>query len=223
VVGELLSKTLPLALGAAVSPTVLALGLLILSSPKRPVARGLAYTAGVLLVLGGLTAVGLLVTHHGTGMGSDRNPVTRAIDGTLGAVLLLLALHTVLRMLTTDRDAPHDPAPPTSAARATGLGAALLLGMAMMVANFSTILLYLPAMREVSAARVPVADKALVVVVVFLITSLPATLPMATRLVAPGPSAKWFGALHGWVARHQRVIGLVVEVVFGAYLLLKAL
>jgi hypothetical protein len=222
-VGELLSKALPLALGAAVSPTVLALGLLILSAPKRPVARGIAYTAGVLVVLGGLTVLGLLVMRHGTGLGTGRNPVTRAIDGTMGVLLLLLALHTVLKAVTVDRESPSGPAPAANPDRYTGLGPAFLLGMAMMVANFSTILLYLPAMREVSAARVDTADKALVVAVVFLITSLPATLPLALRLVAPGPSARWFAALHAWVTRHQRQLAVVIEVVFGAYLLLKAL
>jgi hypothetical protein len=222
-VGELLTKALPLALGAAVSPTVLALSLLILSAPKRPVARGVAYTAGVLTILGVLTAVGLLVTRHGTGMGTDRNPVTRAIDGTVGFLLLVLALHTVLKALTTDRDDPEAAHRPADPDRYTGLGAAFLLGTAMMVANFSTILLYLPAMREVSSARVDTADKVVVVAVVFLITSLPATLPLLVRVAAPGPAARWFAALHGWVTRHQRQIAVVIEVVFGVYLLAKAL
>jgi cytochrome c biogenesis protein CcdA len=221
-VGDLLSKALPLAMGAAVSPTVLAVVLLILSAPKRPVARGVAYTAGVLVILSGLTVLGLVVMRHGVGVGSGRNPVTRAIDGTMGVLLLVLALHTVLKALTVDRESPAGPAPAANPDRYSGLGAAFLLGMAMMVANFSTILLYLPAMREVSAARVDTVDKVVVVAIVFVITSLPATLPLALRLVAPGPSARWFAALHGWVTRHQRTIAIVIEVVFGVYLLAKA-
>jgi hypothetical protein len=90
------------------------------------------------------------------------------------------------------------------------------------MANFSTILLYLPAMREVSASRVAAADKVVVVAIVFLITSLAATLPLLLRVVAPGPSARWFATLHAFVTRHQRQIAVVIEVVFGAYLLVKA-
>jgi hypothetical protein len=77
-------------------------------------------------------------------------------------------------------------------------------------------------MREVSASRVPQGDKVVVVAIVFLITSLAATLPLLVRVVAPGPAARWFAALHGFVSRHQRQIAIVIEVVFGAYLLVKA-
>ncbi len=219
--GELLSKVVPLALGAAISPTVLAVGLLILSAPRRPVARGAAFTAGVLAILAGLTAVGLTLTHHALNGPGQRNPITRAIDGTLGAVLLLLAVTTVLRALTTDKESagPKAAADPDKHA---SLWAAFVLGMAMMMSNFSTILLYLPAMREVSASRVAQGDKVVVVAIVFLITSLAATLPLLVRVVAPGPAAGWFAALHGFVTRHQRQIAVVIEVVFGAYLLVKA-
>ena len=220
--GDLLTKTIPLAMGAAVSPTVLAVGLLILSAPKRPVARGAAFTAGVLAILAGLTAVGLTLTHHAISGAAKHDPITRAIDGTFGAVLLLLAVATVLRTFTTDRESP-DPKPAADPAKHAGLGAAFLLGMAMMMSNFSTILLYLPAMREISAARVDAAGKAVAVAVAFVITSLAATLPLLVRVVAPGPAARWFATIHGFVTRHQRQIAVVVEVVFGAYLLAKAL
>jgi len=220
--GELLTKTIPLAFGAAVSPTVLAVGLLILSAPKRPVARGAAFTVGVLTILAALTAVGLTLTHHAISGPGQRDPITRAIDGTLGAVLLLLAVTTVLRALTTDRES-SGPKPAADPDKHAGLGAAYLLGMAMMMSNFSTILLYLPAMREVSASRVDVADKAVAVAIVFVVTAVAAWLPLLVRVVAPGPSTRWFATMHAFVTRHQRQIAVVVEVVFGAYLLIKAL
>lgn len=221
--GELISKTLPLALGAAFSPTVLALALLVLSSTRRPVARGAAYVGGVLLMFVVLTVVGLAVTNHGTGAGSPLNPVTRAIDGTVGFLLLLLAVRTVLRIVTTDRDHPETVAQPAKSDRYTSLWAAFLLGVAMMLSNFSTILLYVPAMREISSSPVAVADKAAVVAMVFVIASLPATLPFLVRVGAPGPSAQWFEALHRVVTRYQRQLAIVIEVGFGAYLLIKAI
>lgn len=221
--GELISRTIPLALGAAISPTVLALALLVLSSTRRPVARGAAYVGGVLLMFVVLTVVGLAVTRHGTGAGTPLNPVTRAIDGTIGFLLLLLALRTALRTVTSDRDHPETVSQPAKPDRYTSLWAAFLLGIAMMMSNFSTILLYLPAMREISSSSVDVAGKGVVVVMVFVIASLPATLPLLVRVAAPGPSARWFAALHGVVTRYQRPIAIVIEVVFGAYLLIKAI
>lgn len=219
--GHLLTRILPLALGAAVSPTVLAVGLLVLSSPRRPVGRGTAYCAGVLLVLGGLTVVGLVAMRHGGAVGGGRDPVTRAVDATVGTLLLLLAARSVLRGLTVERSGPPEPRARGDAA-AAGLAAAFLLGAAMMASNISTVVLYLPAMRDVATARVPTADKAFAVALVVFITSLPATLPLAVRLAVPDRSARWFEALHGWVERHQRQLAIAVEVAFGAYLLVRA-
>jgi threonine/homoserine/homoserine lactone efflux protein len=93
----------------------------------------------------------------------------------------------------------------------------------MMLSNFSTILLYLPAMREVSAANVPRAEQALAVGLVFVITALPIVAPLVVRVVAPGPSAQWFESLHRVVVRHQTQLSVVIEVVFGVYLLVKAI
>lgn len=219
---DLLTKVVPLALGAAVSPTVLGLELLIFSSPKRPVARGASYVAGTLVVLSGLTVVGLAVTNHGTGLGTSANPVTRAIDGTLGFLLLLLALHTGLKALTTGRDRPDDPAATAGSPRFASPGAAFVLGIVMMLSNFSTILLYLPAMRAVTASPAPRTDQVVAVVLAFVITATPIIAPLVLRLVAPGPSAGWFESLHRLVTRYQTQLAVGVEVIFGVYLLVKA-
>ena len=220
---DLLSKIIPLSLGAAISPTVLAVGLLILSAPKRAVIRGTTYTAGVMSILAVLTAVGLKLTHHATSVPAARQPITRAIDATFGLVLLLLALATVLRAMSTDKESAAATKSPADPDKHSSLWAAFVLGMAMMMTNFSTILLYLPAMREISASRVDLSDKATAVSVAFLITSMAATLPLALRLIAPSKSAKWFASLHTLVTRYQRQIAVTIEVIFGAYLLLKAL
>ncbi len=48
---DLLSKVVPLALGSAVSPTILALSLLILSGKNHPRLRCTAYAGGATLAL----------------------------------------------------------------------------------------------------------------------------------------------------------------------------
>ena len=221
--GDLLSKVIPLAIGAAFSPTVLAVELLILASPKRAVARAVAFVSGVMLILVGLTVVGLMVTNHGTGAGSSANPVTRAIDGTLGFLLLVLALHSVARAFTTDRVRPRSADDEDHSSWFTSLPASFLFGIVMMLSNFSTILLYLPALRAVSAAPVARADQAVAVVLLFAITVTPIVLPIVFRLVAPGPSSRWLDSLHQLVTRYQTQIAVVVEVVFGVYLVVKAI
>jgi hypothetical protein len=221
VVGELLSHVLPLAVGAAISPTVLAVALLILSSPRRPVARGVAFVAGVAVVLVGLSVVGLRLPQHVGRPSPLRLEVTRTIDLVVGVLLLILAAATLLRMLTRDQAAPSADDTAASTAGHDGLGSAALLGAAMMISNFSTILLYLPAMHEIVRAHASDADKAVTLVIVVLITSLPATLPLLVRVVAPGPAERSFAAMHAWVARHSAQVALAVGLVFGLWLVWK--
>ena len=218
--GELLSKVIPLSLGAAISPTVLALALVILSG-RRSIARGSAYLAGVLTVLTGLTALGLIGVHQST-KSASADEITRIVDGIAGTLLLLLALGSVLRAFTTDPAVPAEDEQPDPE-KGSGLVSAYLVGVTMMVINFSTILLYLPAMHEISASSVSASDQAVAVMIAFLITSLPATLPFAFRVAVPNLAARVFGRLHAFISRHQRQIGVVIEVVFGVYLVIKAI
>lgn len=226
--GELLSKVLPLSMGAAISPTVLAVVLVVLSG-RRAVARGAAFVAGVLVVLAGLTALGLYGVRQVT-PSATTTEIERVIDAIAGVLLLLLALGTVLRAAVRDAAAPPDEPPEASTGTPTpgpdgraGLGGAFVLGLAIMVSNFSTILLYLPTIHIVSTAEVDAGDKTLAVALAFVITALPATAPLAVRIVAPGPASRAFGRLHEFIARNQRRIGVVIEVLFGVYLVVKAL
>jgi hypothetical protein len=218
--GDLLSKVLPLSLGAAVSPTVLVLTLVILSG-KRAIARGAVYLFAILLVLGGLTALGLVGVRHGPPSQSQID-ITRGVDAVAGSLLLLLALSTVLKKWLRDPAKPTDE-PPPDAERNPGLLPAFVLGLVVMVSNFSTILLYLPDMRVISDAQVSTSGKVLAVIIAFVITSLPATAPFGYRVVAPKSSGRMFSKLHEVISRHQRTIGVVVELIFGVYLVVKSL
>lgn len=216
--GDLLSKVIPLSLGAAVSPTVLAFILVILGG-KRPIARGAAFTAGVFTVLAGLTVIGLTFTYSASSNPANAE-IAKGIDGFAGTLLLLLAVTTILRSRLHHGDPHADPKPKPEIN--PSLHRAYLLGIVMMLVNLSTILLYLPAMRSISSSHVAFDQKAIAVVIAILITSVTATIPLSVRIVAPGPAERAFTLLHSWVSRHQRQIGLVIEIGFGAYLLFKA-
>jgi hypothetical protein len=131
-------------------------------------------------------------------------------------VLLALALRAALR--------PHDPSRHSEPRRPHdrgGLGAALVLGLVVMATNVTTIVLYIPMMKDIGRADVSEADQVLVVLLVLLIVSLPAWLPLALRVVAPRPSERALVRLESVTTKHRRTIILVVEVAFGVYLLLK--
>ena len=216
--GELLSKVIALSLGAAISPTVLALELLILSG-KRSKARASMFLLGLLLVFGVITAVGLLLSHT-TSSSPAQVSITKTVDVITGSLLLLLALGTILRSFVHNSVAPVGGE--TKDAKTPGLTSAFLLGLAIMVTNFSTILLYIPAMRSISASDISTSDKAVAVAIAFLIAAAPILFIYGFAVGFPKIATPPLNKLRGSIDRHQRVIGIVIEVIFGAYLMFKA-
>ena len=80
-----------------------------------------------------------------------------------------------------------------------------------MTTNFSTILLYLPAMRAISAARVADSDKVVAVTVALLITLLPVLVVYLLAVLVPKYSKPMLDRMHGVIDRHQRAIGITIE------------
>jgi threonine/homoserine/homoserine lactone efflux protein len=208
------TRVLPLAFGAAISPTILATAVLVLASPRRPVARGALYTLGTIVVLLAWTAVGLSVTssvsHH---VSPTQRAMSAAVDATIGLALVVFGIREML----------VEPRPPREHTGEGGVATAFVLGIVMMLTNFTSIMLYLPAMKDVARSGDPTSDKVVITIVAVLIVSLPATLPLALRVVAPGPAQSVLAGVNHFVTRHQRTIVVVVSFAFGAYLLTRGL
>ncbi|MEX2256899.1 MAG: GAP family protein [Acidimicrobiia bacterium] len=218
--GELMARVVPLGLGAAVSPTVLTVSVLLMCSPRRPVARGALFALGVLSVLAVISVLGITVLdrfadHHPS---ATERAVSDSVDLVLGLVLLALAARTALRPRdpTTERTARHP-------ADHDGLARAYALGLVMMATNVTTIVLYIPAMRDIGRADVSTSDQAVALLVMLGFASLPATVPLLLRVVVPGPAQRALTRLDGAMTRHRRAIVLAVEIVFGVYLIVRGL
>jgi len=194
---------------------------LTISSPRRGLARGVALTAGVLASLAVLTALGLTVLSHVTSHASaTKTAVSDAVDVTVGLVLLALALKA---LVDHQNSQSGDDAPDTSRGAPMGLLATFGAGAALMVTNVTTIILYVPAMKEITKSDVSDTGKAVAALIVLVITALPVLLPLAARLAAPTASQRWLGSLNAAISRHHRAVIVGVEVVFGVYLLAKGL
>jgi len=177
------------------------------------------FLLGILLVFGAITAVGLLLSHT-TSSSPAQVSITKTVDAVSGSLLLLLALGTILRSFVHNSVAPVGGE--TKDAKTPGLTSAFLLGLAIMVTNFSTILLYIPAMRSISASDTSTPDKAIAVAIAFLIAAAPILFIYGFAVGFPKIATPPLNKLRGSIDRHQRVIGIVIEVIFGAYLMFKA-
>jgi hypothetical protein len=219
--GALMASVLPLALGAAISPTLLALQLLVLSGPTKRLARGWALAAGSMLVLAAFSLLGFTVLNHlhqaDHGHHSLRGAIIAFVAAGLLAVLALRSLHH------------HPTSGEEHKERTAGrLGTAptfwfLGVGAVGMVVNFSTLVLFLAALHELTRSTVGTLDRTVVFAVLFVVTLLPVLVPVGLVSVLGDRADPPLNAAHTFVTRHARAIGIAVEVVFAAYLVWKGI
>jgi len=208
--GTLLASVIPLALGAAVSPTVLTAQLLLLSRKEAPIKRSAVALLGSGLVLLGYTAIALLA---GIGTNSASSPST--VDGIVKLVFALLLLGLGVRAALKEPKAASKTERPDGG---THLIRSFELGAAMMLVNFTTLALYFPALHEITASDVSSSDELVAILVVFLITMIPAYMPLLLTLLFGDRARRALGRLNAFLGRHQQGITVGICFLFAAYL-----
>ncbi len=182
--GNTLSVVLPLALGAAVSPTLLTLQLMILAGAQSPLQRAWAMCAGAAAFLLAYMIVLATVARGLDLVTGAQNGFERGIKLLAAALLLLLGVRSVRRR--------HDPPkPPPRKLQEAGPGLFVGVGFTAMASNASSLVLVLPASHLTVTSGLPGDQKMLLLAMVFVITLLPVLLPvLATTLLgrraAPG-------------------------------------
>jgi hypothetical protein len=209
-VGEHYGIVVPLALGAAISPTTLALQLFVLSRKTAPLARSWAVAAGYASVLVVEMALAFMFAAS-TGSGSQSKPEAWL---KLACAIGLAALG----VLALRRPPKQHKAEPEGGA--PKLGRFFAIGVALMATNLTTAALYLPAMHDVGDAGADVGEVALAALAVLAITLIPAvTPPLAVTLL--GDRARTaLDTLNAFCARHSRAIN--ASVCFGFAIFLAA-
>ena len=211
---DLIARILPLALAGAISPTVLAICLVILSSPRSPKARGLAFLAGVTTVTAAISLLvvfgfGNAVPESQKGTSSD---LAGYIDLGFAALLLLIA---VLTFATRNRKKKEDKPDPVAGVHPLRYFA---IGMVIMLGNFTTLAVFLPALKDIAIDKIADADRILAMVIVDVIVLIPAWLPVGLYLVSPSTAKKVLTPLNEFLQRHKTGVGITICLVFAAYL-----
>jgi threonine/homoserine/homoserine lactone efflux protein len=211
-----LAAALPLALGAAVSPTVLIANLLVLSSPQKARIRGSAFAIGGFAVLTVVGVLALTVLHTAAENRGKDAALFAWVDIVFAALLALVGLRSLLR--------PPKPEPPSD--RASKLAHAptydyLAFGVVIMLTNVTTLMLFIPAMKDIAVADGAAAAKVGMAVLVILITTLVIWVPLGLDLVAPHTAGRVLGRLNRFLSEHQRTVGIAVAFGFAVYLAVK--
>lgn len=209
---ELLLQELPLAVGAAVSPLVLILQLMLMARPGARLASSWAFVAGNLLVLLGWTVVGRSLGHHLSPRQAGSDPVAAHLEIVLALVLLSLALRAMRTPLAA---VPQEPVRPPG--RHPLLGA-FGLGLGSMAANVTSFVLFLPAAQEVGRSGLRPGQEGLALGLLVLITLVPAWVPPALVMATGSRGRAQLQRLNGFVAGHRRGINAAVALFFALLL-----
>jgi hypothetical protein len=215
----LLASVLPLAIGAAISPTLVALQLLVLTGTTKPVARGWALAAGSALVLAAFSLLGLTVLNH-------LHPADHGHHSLRGAVIMFVAAGLLAALAVRSVARRPTPAEQQTSRTAERLNSAptswfVGVGAVGMVVNFSTLLLFLPALHEITRSQVGPTGRSVAFALLFVVTLFPVLLPVGLVAVLGHRADPALSATHRFVSRHSRQIGVVIEVVFALYLVIR--
>ncbi len=216
--GALLASTLPLALGAAISPTLFALQLMVLSGRTKRLARGWALAAGAAVILGAFAVLCVTLLdrlHQATHHHSVHDAV---IDFVAAGLLVALAARSLHHRPTAgEENKERTEGRLTSAPTFWFFG----IGAIGMVVNFSTLVLFLAAMHEITRSAVGTTGRVVDFAVVYVVTLLPVLVPVGLVAALGERADPPLRATHAFVADHGRSIGITVEVVFAVYLAVK--
>jgi len=211
----------PLALGAAVSPVLLTLSILLLSSDFHPRVRVLAYAGGVFisLVVIGVVAVG------GSASGSDGPSHPSTFSAGLDILLGLLLIAVAVKNSVGSPKAAEKKKPVKTAKAEPSLAGLIVrdggLGVVLTVTNFSSLVFYLAAAKSTADSHLPAFEQAAAMSLVGFGFMAPIVLPLLATVASPAASKKFLDATNRVVKDYGRYIGAAVALLFAVYLILK--
>jgi hypothetical protein len=207
---SLLTISLPLAIGAALSPMLFATTTGLLSESDEPRRRALTFLAGALIPIGLLIV--LAFTAAGPALRHDLSSVIGYVDLALGAMLLGVAGWFAVR---PPQRRSHRERPPHQ------LWWYVMLGLVLEGRDVHSVVLEYGSFQHAALANVGDATKALATACIVVIVTLPIWLPILVRVTIPAGLRKRMDRSQGWVVAHERSIVIIVCLVLGGYLLAR--
>jgi hypothetical protein len=221
-VGELLSKVVPLGIGAAFTPSLLALQILVVSGdPWRR--RSLAVAAGAGSAFG---IVGLLAL---LGFAQLPTDTASAGGGDIIGGLIRLAAAGILAGVTVFMFWPHpvlqkrvEAGISARAARAS-LVAFFVMPFLLSIKDVSSFVLLIPAMHDIAVSPAALFDRVIALAVLYALALIGVLAPPAARLALGHRAERPMQAIYRFTMDNQfRIVG-VVALVMTAYLVVSGI
>lgn len=211
---EVFLHILPLLLGAAISPVATIGMIAVLTTKDSPKLKGFTYLVGAIipLLLIGIPGIFLFANIQFKPANSN---VSSTIDLVAGLLLLALAVKNFFKKPShqlTKKAKSHKQLSPAKS---------LALGTVLMITNFSTIVLFLPAVKDIALSSLDDIEKMTVLLVSIPVVMSMIVLPLVIAVLLPNSSKSILERLRVFMTRHNRAIVQAMLIIFGVYLLAK--
>ncbi len=211
---EVFLHILPLLIGAAISPVATIGMIAVLTTKDSPKLKGFTYLIGAMvpLLVIGIPGIFLFANIQ---FKPTNNNVSSTLDLVAGLILLALAFKNFFKKPSSK---------PTKKAKShsqLGPSKSLVLGTGLMITNFSTIVLFLPAVKDIALSSLDSSQKLLLLFIAIPIVMAMIALPLIIAVLFPNKSKALLEKLRVFMTKHNRTIIQVMLLVFGVYLLAK--
>jgi hypothetical protein len=213
----LLLQILPLAFGAAVSPTALMGIIIILSISKNPKLQGFGYYFGSFILIIIVVLLGLILGSGITSTTTKPNPILDGIEVLLGIVLLLLGIKRIFQAQKSPKNRIQSMDKQKSNLQIFIKG--LSFGFGLFLINFSTSLIVLEAGKEIGASLVGVIGKFIVIIILIIITLMVCEIPLLMYLLYPVKATKILSKVNKWMQKNGHILMGIVIIVIAIYLI----
>jgi hypothetical protein len=213
----LLTQIIPLALGAAVSPTALMGIIILLSISKRPKLQGFGYYFGAIILIIIVVLLGILLGAGITTATPKPNPILAGIDVLLGIFLLVFGFKRIFQAQKSPlgRFEGDDKSKSSLLSLIKGVS----FGFGMFLINFSTTIIVLEAGKEIGVSSADLMGKLIVVIVLILITLLVCEVPLLIYILFPDKANDMLSKVNKWMQKNGHYLMGVVILVIGVYLI----
>ena len=213
----LLTQIIPLALGAAVSPTALMGIILLLSISKKPKLQGFGYYSGAIALIIIVVALGVVLGAGITAASAKPNPILAGIDVLLGIFLLAFGFKRILQSQKSPNKLFQGDDKQKSNLISFFKGVSF--GFAMFLINFSTTIIVLDAAKEIGSSSADLTGKLIVVIILILITLLVCEVPLLIFLLFPDRANNILSKVNRWMQKNGHYLMGIVILVIGIYLI----
>lgn len=211
----LIAQIMPLALGAAVSPTALMGIILLLSMSKKPKLQGFGYYIGAIVLILIVVVIGISLGTAVTATTSQPNPILAWFDVIVGILLLILGF----KRLSQPQKSPTKRFGEGKLGSNIGmLIKGFTFGFVMFLINFSTTILVLEAGKVIGTSSADAVGKIIVIILLMIITLLVCEIPLLIYLIFPKKANNVLSKVEAWMQKYGHYLMAAVIIVIGIYL-----